>query len=63
LCLIENSIRAEDIPRAKEYARILFDNFAVTAIMDQLENLSKEYMSPPLSPVLISSIVEIRSEK
>jgi Tfp pilus assembly protein PilF len=63
LCLIENSIRAEDIPRAKEYARILFDNFEVTAIKDQLENLSKDHMSPPLSPVLISSIVEIQSEK
>lgn len=63
LCLIENSIRAENMPRAKKYARILFDNFAVTAIKDQLKNLSKDHMLPPLSPVLISSIVAIQSEK
>ena len=63
LCLIENSIRAEDILRAKEYARILFDNFTVTAIKDQLENISNDHLAPPLSPILISSIVAIQSGK
>jgi hypothetical protein len=63
LYLIENSIRAEDLPRAREYARILFEYFETPAIRNQLENFSKDHKSAPLSPKLISSVLDIQLEQ
>jgi Tfp pilus assembly protein PilF len=58
LCLIENSIRAQDLLRAREYSRILSEYFEQPAIRNQLDNLAKDHKLPPLSAELISSVLE-----
>ena len=59
LALIENSLRAEDESAARNYTRVLFDYYERAQIRNQLISLSTDYLSPPLSPELISSIVGI----
>ena len=63
LCLIENSIRAEDLPRAREYARIMLEYFDAPVVQNQLENIAKDHKSPPLSPELIASVLETQLKK
>lgn len=60
LGLIENSLRAGDILQARRYADMLMDIYDKAAINDQLHHLSNNHLLPPLSPDLISQIIEAR---
>jgi tetratricopeptide (TPR) repeat protein len=55
--LIENSLRAEDIPRAEDYADKLLGLYNVTAIEDQLNSLPNNSLMPPLSSERISQVI------
>jgi tetratricopeptide (TPR) repeat protein len=63
LGLIENSRRAGDILRAKEYADMLLNIYDKAAIKDQLHQLSNNRLLPPLSPEFISQIIESRLQE
>lgn len=59
--LIENSLRAEDIPRAGDYADRLLGLYDRAAIEDQLNSLSNNYLMPPLSFESIYQVIADRS--
>jgi hypothetical protein len=60
--LIENSLNAEDTRRAGVYADALLSTFDITAIRSQLNRLSDNYLIPPISPELVSQLIESRSK-
>jgi tetratricopeptide (TPR) repeat protein len=60
--LIENSLNAEDTRRAGVYADALLSTFDITAIRSQLNRLSNNYLIPPISPELVSQLIESRSK-
>ena len=57
LGLIENSLKAGDIPQAMDYADKLISTYNITAVKHQLRNLSNDHFVPPLSPELISQVI------
>jgi tetratricopeptide (TPR) repeat protein len=58
--LIENSLNAGDTQRAGVYADALLSTFDMTVIRNQLNSLSNNYLIPPISPDLISQLIESR---
>ena len=63
LGLIENSRRAGDMLQAREYADMLLTIYDRATIRDQLHHLSNNHLLPPLSPELISEIIESRLQE
>jgi tetratricopeptide (TPR) repeat protein len=61
--LIENSLNAGDTQSAGVYADALLSTFDMSAIRNQLKSLSNNYLIPPISPELISQLVESRSKR
>jgi tetratricopeptide (TPR) repeat protein len=58
--LTETSLNAGDTQSAGAYADALLSTFDITAIRNQLKNLSNNYLIAPIAPEYISRFVESR---
>ena len=56
-CLIENSLRAGNMPNTKRYTEKLLDSFSIIAIKSQLEKLFYDNLSLSISHKLIARII------
>jgi hypothetical protein len=58
LGLIENNLRAGDVLQAKAYTDDLISSYEMSAVKNQLLNISANNLLPPLSPELILGAME-----
>ena len=61
LGLIENNFRAGDVLQAKAYADDLISFYKMSAVKNQLLDISANNLLPPLSPELILGAMEARA--
>ena len=55
--LIENSVRAGDLPSAERYADNVFTDFSVQAIMQKVDALTENYRTAPMAADMIMPIL------
>ncbi len=56
-CLIENSVKAGNMPNARRYTEKLLDSFNIIAVKDQLKRLSHDNLILPVSRKLIAEMI------
>ena len=56
-CLIENSVKAGNMPNASRYTEKLLDSFNIIAVKDQLKRLSHDNLILPVSRKLLAEMV------